>query len=1223
MAAGNSPEIFGFDPRSVSGCQLWLDAANDKRALNTSLSSLPDRSGNGNVVTPVSGETISLQSNSLNVLPTYLFGGNRATISSFNWTNNFTQFVVVWANAGNWLTSSWVAGTYQTYTFTGNWYLLNMGTSTLSLQDSVNALGTPVIPAQVLTLFCIGYSSGMRGTANYSVNGVSRSVIPIGTGYSGTPTTAPFFLNGNGTGAGDVSVVGEFLHYNRSLTTSERQQVEGYLAWKWNLNTNLVGGLAMNPTKIPGCKLWLDGADRGSMTLSGTSVTQWNDKSGNAYNMTGTSYPVIISNGIAGNSYVQFTQASSQKLSNSSFPASIGNGVATYFFVERNMSISSGNGGPFGYTVGPDQGIIFQVNGGLQPFYLTSAFDFPVTSPTQRILHIYMPNATTGSTGRVNGSTKYNGSNILVGQKQVTGVTYSGAFEIGRAVNGFMNVDFCELLIYNRKLNISEIEAIEGYLATKWFYRFGLPTSHPSYIENPDHTFSRLPVFARTFQPTDLSNLKLWWDSALPSSFTYTTGSNINTWSDRVSGIPLTYSNTPPTLSATGGVYMSNPSSAITAASQILVNSNVPGLVVTQRNTVIVAHYPLSTDNYRSAFVMSAPYVFTANPTFLMSVQCGINDGNGVGSYNGAGNWYSLQQAAYCNSVAPRVDSLLSDASNFVYTNGVEGSYTVNNIGRGTFTTGSATSQIAVVIGGTSVIHGNREYNGYIYEMLFYDTALSFSDIRRVEGYLANKWKFQQNLVNTHPYYRIPPSIAMSFAPVGLPGCRLWLDAVDSSTLILSGTNVRSWDDKSGNGYHFTSARAVQADVPPVLTQNGLNKLPVITFTSQALEGVDVLDLSNVTSFSVFVVGTTPLNRGKDGYGGGWSLTCGSNQTSSIFTSIGTAQYTAGAQATTSPLGSSIARQANTTTIIQYNSGQYPGTVSFSNYTLRSSTVGFHIGSGSGATGYTNGYMAEVIVYNIALSTDQRQQVEGYLAWKWGLQTFLPSTHPHYRWRPEASSTPPILTNNLILNLDATTYSSGSTLWIPSYGNNWNLVSSPTVSPGLTKDNTTVLTTNGSSSYIYDPTGVNFTGAFTIDIWVFVPTPSTNGNILAETNGGYQWTDMYISNSTFYGATYQLSGQSLGTCTANTWTNLCITNSANGTSTYVGYSNGAQVSTTSYTRTAPGGNSFFYLASSAGNPNFGYKALSVGAIKFYRSALTQAQVKQNYDALSSRFILPL
>ena len=37
------------------------------------------------------------------------------------------------------------------------------------------------------------------------------------------------------------------------------------------------------PLSIPGltCKLWLDSADITSITLSGSSVLQWNDKSGN------------------------------------------------------------------------------------------------------------------------------------------------------------------------------------------------------------------------------------------------------------------------------------------------------------------------------------------------------------------------------------------------------------------------------------------------------------------------------------------------------------------------------------------------------------------------------------------------------------------------------------------------------------------------------------------------------------------------------------------------------------------------------------------------------------------------------------------------------------------------------------------------------------------------------------------------------------------------------
>ena len=38
---------------------------------------------------------------------------------------------------------------------------------------------------------------------------------------------------------------------------------------------------------------------------------------------------------------------------------------------------------------------------------------------------------------------------------------------------------------------------------------------------------------------------------------------------------------------------------------------------------------------------------------------------------------------------------------------------------------------------------------------------------------------------------------------------------------------------------------------------------------------------------------------------------------------------------------------------------------------------------------------AEAILYGTALTTSQRQQVEGYLAQKWGLTTSLPATHPY------------------------------------------------------------------------------------------------------------------------------------------------------------------------------------------------------------------------------------
>lgn len=45
--------------------------------------------------------------------------------------------------------------------------------------------------------------------------------------------------------------------------------------------------------------------------------------------------------------------------------------------------------------------------------------------------------------------------------------------------------------------------------------------------------------------------------------------------------------------------------------------------------------------------------------------------------------------------------------------------------------------------------------------------------------------------------------------------------------------------------------------------------------------------------------------------------------------------------------------------------------------------------------------MAEILVFNASLTTFQRQQVEGYLAWKWNLQSNLPASHPFKNAPPQ------------------------------------------------------------------------------------------------------------------------------------------------------------------------------------------------------------------------------
>jgi hypothetical protein len=56
--------------------------------------------------------------------------------------------------------------------------------------------------------------------------------------------------------------------------------------------------------------------------------------------------------------------------------------------------------------------------------------------------------------------------------------------------------------------------------------------------------------------------------------------------------------------------------------------------------------------------------------------------------------------------------------------------------------------------------------------------------------------------------------------------------------------------------------------------------------------------------------------------------------------------------------------------------------------------TGTFIGSFVGTAEFYSGTIAEIIVYNAALTITQREQVEGYLSWKWGLVANLPPNHP-------------------------------------------------------------------------------------------------------------------------------------------------------------------------------------------------------------------------------------
>jgi hypothetical protein len=85
-------------------------------------------------------------------------------------------------------------------------------------------------------------------------------------------------------------------------------------------------------------------------------------------------------------------------------------------------------------------------------------------------------------------------------------------------------------------------------------------------------------------------------------------------------------------------------------------------------------------------------------------------------------------------------------------------------------------------------------------------------------------------------------------------------------------------------------------------------------------------------------------------------------------------------------------RTQNSSYLFNYN-GTTTGSSSSS---FNGPLTGLAINTGGAAAGETSDCdVAEIILYNSQVTTQQVQTVEGYLAWKWGLQANLPANHPY------------------------------------------------------------------------------------------------------------------------------------------------------------------------------------------------------------------------------------
>ena len=553
---------------------------------------------------------------------------------------------------------------------------------------------------------------------------------------------------------------------------------------------------------------------------------------------------------------------------------------------------------------------------------------------------------------------------------QQLGASGTGTFTLGEA------------MIFDGAITDIQRQHIEGYLAKKWGLQSLLPASHPYYN---NATWGVSHPFNRTFQPPDISGCKLWLDGADSASITLS-GSNVTAWADKSGNA----SNATATGTA-GGITTSSAGVVFSGGASWMTIAGIAGTLTNTPFVVFVVETFTGNFASKSWFFGDDANTGVTDSTLTLGYRQGTGAANG---HNGA---YSMSFWADdlddLNFTASSPTGVTRLWSNYLPT-ATNRNVRLNGAVDATHTNFTRLNAFATPVLGRA--NGLGYYYGTISEIIIYNQDIGVPQIQQVEQYLAWKWKLVSNLVPGHPGKTLP-AFSTAFTPKSITGLSLWLDAADTLTITLSGSNVTVWKDKSGSGYSAVPNSGT-------VTQTTLNGNNVVNFGTAVMRADNFVWSSSFTQIFVGYVATGDIiidtlsgAYGDYVYTGNGALM-----------NINTYATNSGVLQVNDSVAGSVAPK-NTWFIFSIGYGS-TGTAAI-NYTLNGTvrTTTVFAGSGGSATNaalplYIGGataafgtgvQFAELIHFNVAISTSQRQQVEGYLARKWGLQSSLPSTHAY------------------------------------------------------------------------------------------------------------------------------------------------------------------------------------------------------------------------------------
>ena len=507
---------------------------------------------------------------------------------------------------------------------------------------------------------------------------------------------------------------------------------------------------AFTPISIGGCQLWLDGADT-STIITSTGVSQWNDKSGNAYNLTqgsSGSQPSYASNLITfeSNKYLNI-------------PASVMNNISTWSLIFAINPISSSN-----WIMAKQKDNIDTYN--VLSMTLNTATSGAILTGSTGFLYWRSMNAGTQavSTAAITTSTiqivnlTYDGTNLYFYKNGVLEKTTAGTFAIqnditpstytlgvsiypgGQILNpGVTNFRLGEMIIYSSFLNLTQRQQIEGYLAQKWGLKSFLPGGHIGVTTTiyPTQRVARgLPVpYSTQFSPRSVAGAVLWLDAADSTKITLS-GSNVTQIVDK--------SDNAYTFTGSAGSYPTR--TATLNGLPVISSATGQYLQTTSFNQNFLTATSFFVIRPTQNITGSLGYYAVFHGTVTRIIEIGVvSDGiNYYTQFNQSGTGFLYSDVIGFNFVNTTflASSLVtgSASTNQAYVNG-----SLNRTGGENGTISQLTSQTLHCIG--------RPALSFAYdfaEVIVYGTVLTTTQRQQVESYLSQKWGSTASLPVSH-----------------------------------------------------------------------------------------------------------------------------------------------------------------------------------------------------------------------------------------------------------------------------------------------------------------------------------------------------------------------------------------------------------------------------------------------------------------------------------------